>query len=346
MARDPAAAARITALVLIITGVLGAVKAVAALLLFDTVLPSGAPSTPAEEWMNTVFLPITLVVLGEIVRRLGPRVGTAQGWLIPMGALTMLAAVNITNDSAGAGSQMFAVFATIVSAYHLRPAMSAVVTAYAAVLAIVVDLWVGNSGGPASMPYFLTALIAMTVVVSLSRHEAAAAEDTLAHQASVDHLTGACSRLVLDEHLARAFARGDVGLGVGVVVFDVDHFKGINDRFGHPVGDAVLAHLTDIVRRNARDEELVARMGGDEFALLMVDAPRAEVLYRARQIVADARTNPARAGDVRAAFTLSAGVAHAPADADSVEALYAAADRSLYVAKQQGRDQVGPSPAP
>lgn len=122
-----------------------------------------------------------------------------------------------------------------------------------------------------------------------------------------------------------------------VIALDIDHFKQVNDRHGHDVGDQVLQHLAQLMRPSSRDGDVLCRSGGEEFFMLLPGVGRAvacQVAERLRAQVA-AAANP-----TGAEITISAGVAHWPNGADSVEVVLKRADEALYAAKREGRNRV------
>jgi two-component system cell cycle response regulator len=124
-------------------------------------------------------------------------------------------------------------------------------------------------------------------------------------------------------------------------MLDVDHFKRINDRHGHPAGDEVLATIAERIRHSLRKEDLPARLGGEEFAVLLPDTDlvRAQALAeRIRQAIAA----PAFAltGSQTLEVTVSVGVACWLPQDESFSALYSRADRALYLAKENGRNRI------
>jgi diguanylate cyclase (GGDEF)-like protein len=158
-----------------------------------------------------------------------------------------------------------------------------------------------------------------------------------------DDLTGLYNRRYFRDRLDAeiAFARRQA-LPVSLVLMDLDYFKRVNDEHGHPAGDEVLAALGARLRATGRDDDLAARIGGDELAVCAraTNADHAFALAeRLRSVIADA---PVRVGAVSIAMTVSLGVATFPADgAESGPELFAVADRALYRAKRDGRNLVG-----
>lgn len=172
----------------------------------------------------------------------------------------------------------------------------------------------------------------------------AAARETLARQAieleqlaNTDRLTGLANRRrlegILDQELQRSRRYGD---RVSILMLDLDHFKDINDRLGHPVGDQVLVAVSDLIQSECRLNDTAARWGGEEFLICCpeTDATAARsVAERIRQCVESHRF------EAIDQLTVSIGIATLTAE-DSVETLIARADRALYAAKRQGRNRV------
>jgi diguanylate cyclase (GGDEF)-like protein len=157
-----------------------------------------------------------------------------------------------------------------------------------------------------------------------------------------DPLTGLLNRRALDARLQQDFAYvRRHGPNLVLAVIDLDHFKKVNDTWGHDAGDLVLKACAARIREQVRQEDLVARFGGEEFVLAMRGARPRDALAltdRIRQRVAVAAVRvPGGAVPV----TLSAGVAHAAEEGiESAADLFALADRRLYAAKHQGRNRV------
>jgi diguanylate cyclase (GGDEF)-like protein len=157
--------------------------------------------------------------------------------------------------------------------------------------------------------------------------------------ASVDPLTGMFNRRGFAEACARVIEReAKAGRPLCVMILDIDHFKGINDRFGHPAGDEILKLFATIVVNNLRLSDLSGRIGGEEFAALLpcpldegvVAAERVREAFEASGIVCEEGTVDT---------TVSIGVAGGPAGTE-LEVLLAAADTALYQAKRGGRNRV------
>ncbi len=183
-------------------------------------------------------------------------------------------------------------------------------------------------------------------VVSLNRRLAEQVREIerlraeLAEEAVRDPLTGLHNRRQLDRALA-ADRRSRVGdLESAVVVVDIDRFKDVNDRFGHAAGDEVLKAVADVLRRSTRDGDTVARMGGEEFVLVLPGAGAAQAVERAEEIRRDCAGLLHVLGGETVTVTVSAGVAAGPLGGAASDALLDAADRALYAAKAAGRNRV------
>jgi len=164
------------------------------------------------------------------------------------------------------------------------------------------------------------------------------AEALIEHQAYHDILTGLPNRRLLHDHLELALAQLDRGGGPLALLFlDIDRFKPVNDTLGHVVGDRLLKAAGERLRAATRAGDTVARVGGDEFVLLMSDVPKDHVAAVAQKIL-DAFSEPFPVDDHRIYVTTSVGIALAPDDGDDVTTLMKNADNALYRAKELGRN--------
>jgi diguanylate cyclase (GGDEF)-like protein len=167
----------------------------------------------------------------------------------------------------------------------------------------------------------------------------AALLDEVERLATRDALTGLANRRLFEESLARETARSRrLGTPLSLAVFDVDHFKQVNDTYGHLTGDAVLREVAGAIETGVKSFDVAARYGGDEFVILLPGCGAIDA-YRVAERV---RTQVAREVE-GAPVTLSAGVSTMPDNAVDGERLVAAADSALYDAKRSGRDRVAHS---
>jgi len=157
--------------------------------------------------------------------------------------------------------------------------------------------------------------------------------------ASIDPLTGMLNRRGFSEACARVIEReANAGRPVTVLIFDIDHFKGINDRFGHPAGDELLKLFATIVISNLRLSDLSGRIGGEEFAALL-PCPLEEGVVAAERVREAFESSGIVSEQGPVDTTVSIGVAGGPAGTE-LEVLLAAADTALYQAKRSGRNRV------
>ncbi|MDD4885398.1 MAG: GGDEF domain-containing protein [Thiomonas sp.] len=170
------------------------------------------------------------------------------------------------------------------------------------------------------------------------------AQKALEHQlralAYTDPLTGVQNRRGFFAAVERAIQDAPAGVGgLCVILIDLDHFKQINDRYGHPVGDEVLVEFAQIVLSLLRDGDVFARMGGEEFCVLLSQTQAAqalEIAERVREFVA-AHPFQTSVGVVR--LSLSLGIAGCDAPIQSIDAVLSMADQAMYRAKQGGRNR-------
>jgi diguanylate cyclase (GGDEF)-like protein len=161
-------------------------------------------------------------------------------------------------------------------------------------------------------------------------------------EADLDTLTGLANRRRFRVALTREMERWRrYGVPCALLLLDIDHMKKINDTYGHPAGDRVLHDIAETLSKVCRDNDIAARLGGEEFALLCanVDAAKGEL---AAKRLHEVLTQQQIEGVGR--ITVSIGVAACPEHANSERTLYAASDAALYVAKNEGRDRIAVAP--
>jgi diguanylate cyclase (GGDEF)-like protein/PAS domain S-box-containing protein len=165
---------------------------------------------------------------------------------------------------------------------------------------------------------------------------------TLNHVAQHDQLTGILYRgSAIEAAEGALLASGLDGAPFGVVLFDLDQFKGVNDSYGHLVGDEVLISLAQVLKDSVRQDDIVGRFGGEEFIVFLPNASLESVTAFAERVrVAIAETEVQVGGEMTIKVTISAGVAAVPTCADSLQEAIRVADDRLLLAKRHGRNMV------
>ena len=167
------------------------------------------------------------------------------------------------------------------------------------------------------------------------------AKNALAHEATHDPLTGILNRRAILDALSRELSREQrQSNGVAIGIFDIDHFKKINDTYGHPVGDEVLCGFVHLLMSNLRPYDYLGRFGGEEFVMItpgIREGIELKMLYeRLIDVIANNQI-PTKAGNI--SITVSIGVAIWSVN-EKVDELLTAADAAMYRAKREGRNRV------
>jgi diguanylate cyclase (GGDEF)-like protein len=170
----------------------------------------------------------------------------------------------------------------------------------------------------------------------------------LQHDANTDDLTQVPNRKQLAVIGQQEFERARrFGHGLSVWMLDVDHFKSINDTYGHEAGDLALQSLVHAARRALRDWDVLGRWGGEEFAVLLPETENRESLLAAERLRQAVAATPMLTGAGQEVhMTVSIGIASAQDDDDALQSLINRADKALYVAKKTGRNKVCVAPFP
>ncbi len=159
--------------------------------------------------------------------------------------------------------------------------------------------------------------------------------DKAVEQANTDALTNLANRRGLLQKLTAAFNRKET---LALFYIDLDKFKPINDTHGHEAGDAVLKKVADLLTACVREKDTVARMGGDEFVVVMYELTDRKLLEERAKRMLEALSEPMWVGDVRVKIGGSIGITIAPTDGETVESLMHAADETMYAVKKAGRN--------
>jgi diguanylate cyclase (GGDEF)-like protein len=163
-------------------------------------------------------------------------------------------------------------------------------------------------------------------------------QEELERQANYDGLTGLPNRNLLHDRLKQAVYGQRHVRSIAVVFIDLDHFKFVNDSLGHNAGDKLLQYVAERLQSTVRDGDTVARIGGDEFVVILNDQAREDVIFRAMQRIVSRVSEPVRINDHELNITCSAGISVYPQDGPDVETLLKNADAAMYRAKAKGRN--------
>ena len=163
----------------------------------------------------------------------------------------------------------------------------------------------------------------------------------LLRSARIDALTGVLNRGTFLDEFGREVSRSErEGMAFSLAIFDLDLFKRLNDRYGHPAGDRALISVVETMRATIRRHDLLGRYGGEEFALLMPNTGKETAIRVAERIRGEIELEGFRIGGERVGLTVSGGVATFPLDGFDWDSLLIAADNALYAAKDSGRNRI------
>jgi diguanylate cyclase (GGDEF)-like protein len=255
-----------------------------------------------------------------------------------VGTVLISLAAYFGGSETAAAYAMYYFWVAASACYFLRPAVAAthLVLASAGYGIVLIAL------GDATVPVLKwavatgTLLVAGTLITALQSQT----EKTLTQlgaAARTDSLTGLANRRELEQRFAGELERSTRGgRPLSIVVLDLDWFKEFNDRFGHAAGDRALVQLAQALRRATRTSDVVARLGGEEFAVLAPETDELEGYQLAERLRAEVRATFARQPEK---MTVSCGVASFPVHGITAGELLHSADRALYEAKEAGRDR-------
>ncbi|MEV4640988.1 GGDEF domain-containing protein [Actinoplanes sp. NPDC049548] len=326
----------------------GAARAVAYLTL------AGAPYllvtgvlTPNISHLGVVGVVIAFVAvaaIGVICWRRPALMPRSFWYIAPILATVLITVLNMATNDASTGAQLFYLWPVLYAANFLgRSVIQLNLALIFAGDAVAVFTILGASRGLADWVAMVLASTMTAVVVSSLRTRADKFREVLERQANADALTGLANRRSFTEALAReATAARSSGRSLALITVDLDHFKAINDTYGHTEGDRALQKVATAMRTVAGDVGTAARLGGDEFVMLLPLSRSAAVA------VAEALTRMvAAATDLPGGPpSLSIGVAVLPGDADTAEELVSASDAALYDAKASGRGRISTAVRP
>ena len=196
-----------------------------------------------------------------------------------------------------------------------------------------VGLWINLSARVLELDGELTLYINFTDITKDKE-----TEQELFVQASTDTLTGLYNRRQFEAMTKQAFALHErTGNPFAVIMLDIDHFKNINDTYGHDAGDVVLKHLAEVMQRTMRQSDVIARFGGEEFIIFLMNTPPEEGLVAANKLRETVEKEMFISGTTQIPVTISLGVSFS--QKSDIAALAKEADLALYHSKEHGRNQ-------
>ncbi len=173
-----------------------------------------------------------------------------------------------------------------------------------------------------------------------AKAELEAKQAELTRLANTDSLTGLLNRRRFTTLSEKAVSEAAGTSGLWVIMMDIDHFKRVNDTYGHAAGDVAIRDFAEIVQRSVDDQGIVGRMGGEEFAAVLTACDEATCFRIAETIRKTVAAHKTISGTEKLRFTVSIGVAQWTPEEDSIEPALARADQALYSAKMYGRNRV------
>ena len=315
-------------------------SAAGALVLLTLALGAGTGVEEGFKRPAVAALGVTALALGLTMHAFASRLPTRWlPWVMVLGTLAVSAGIVFCQTAHTPYILLYAW--TSAEAWYLLERRAAVALT---VLGLVVSgpaIAVAGAGEPDVLSWWLMVagtLVVIGVLAAMLRLRSDHLIERLERAATHDELTGLLNRRGYHQRLAAELARvRRAGEPLSIVLGDIDSFKSLNDDFGHQRGDEALSEFARVCREQGRGADFVARVGGEEFVVVLpgTDADGAVLAAeRLRQAIRSELTRP----DGRA-LTASFGVATCPQDGDVADVLLASADRAMYAAKANGRDR-------
>lgn len=273
-------------------------------------------SGPGVQWRATVFAAgVFAAGFGCMLVLLGRR---TPGWLLfafPSMAAALICTPPLASQQSIPVGSILLVWPVLFAGSLLPERIAWLTLGVSLVLLVAVAIRVQTNSAVASCLEVGVSLVATTYITVRLRRRNRALFDTLQRQARTDPLTGLANRRAFEDLLDREFGLHERhGEPLALLAIDIDHFKRLNDRAGHPAGDAALAALATLLAAQVRRGDIAARTGGEEFALLLPDCPTSAAEHRAGILRAGVATESAAWPNP---ITISVGVATIPDHAGS-----------------------------
>jgi diguanylate cyclase (GGDEF)-like protein len=271
--------------------------------------------------------------------------GTSLVWTaVPLSSLAAIIALCVALPDPSLHSEFFLWFPAMYFARQLPRRQAWLgVAACALTAAVIYVVRLDPRAAILDTIYFDATLVAVTVRLTLTAQRFDRKLSHAERLATVDPLTGLLTRPALEAATKSTLAVLGSQRGAALALIDVDHFKAINDTYGHPAGDTVLSKIGAILRSECRASDVIARIGGDELAVLFTDLPLDLVYTRvdALRVAIGTHDFGLRSGvdaDTQTRVTIAIGVSHSQNGATTLAGIYSQADRALYAAKRGGRN--------
>lgn len=297
-----------------------------------------ALSHPPEDVMVTAVLGVAYFAFLLVSQRRAMRSATPLVWLAlqELGVIVLLASCMTWSGGVhSAALPITVVVALIIGVRFPTRWVAAQVPLY--VLIIVAGIWIGDADEIVARPVEGLSWLSAFVLAAAVTNMLARAERNARRDAVHDALTGLLNRKALDVRVQDAKPHPNRRAEtLSVIAADLDGLKAVNDSFGHEAGDDVLREVAAALAASIREGDLLYRLGGDEFLVLLPATPTSEAAALAERL----RTRVADRRPAGRDVSLSAGVAGVVHERVDLEHLISRADRALYAAKQGGRDRV------
>jgi diguanylate cyclase (GGDEF)-like protein len=296
-------------------------------------------SGPDVQWRDAVFVTSVLAAgFGALLLPLGPRTPIWLLFAFPSLAAALICAPSLVSRESTEAGPMLLVWPILFAAYLLPERVAWTTLAVSVALLTAIALRIHTNRALAACIIVAASLAGTTYIMTRLRLHIRSLIERLRQDALTDPLTGLANRRAFGDLLDREFARYERhGDPLALLAIDIDHFKELNDRAGHPAGDAALTALAAVLTAHLRRGDIVARTGGEEFAALLTDCSNDTAERRARALRAAVAAEAARWPNP---ITVSIGVAVLPDHGSTPAQLVGAADAALYAAKAAGRDTV------